>query len=332
MTTATTRPPIDPEIARALAEQADVVVTGLHADEIAGIRDRAPAPDLGAVTLDGTFALIEHAVPARGAAAPVPLVVLRPPATAAPPPVLLHLHGGGLVAGTAYDDLAWAAELAHATGCAVVSPDYRLAPEHPYPAAVDDAYAALEWVSGHGGSLELDADRVVLAGVSAGAGLAAATALVARDRGGPCALGLLLVCPMLDDRNDSHSARQMAGHGSWDRTANATGWQSYLPGRAGGDDVPAYASPARAEHLGGLPPAFVDVGSAETFRDEDVELARRIWADGGEAELHVWPGGVHGFDFLAPGAELSVRAREARVRWLQRLLAAPAGAGPTSGT
>ena len=320
MTTGAARPPIDPEIARALTEQSDVVVTALHAHEIAGIRRRAMPPDLDAVTRGGFFELAEHVVPADGGAPQVPLVVLRPRGAEAPPPVLLHLHGGGLVAGTAYDDLPWAAELAAATGCAVVSPDYRLAPEHPYPAALDDAVAAFGWVSDHAASLGLDQHRVVLAGVSAGAGLAAATALVARDRGGPLAVGQLLVCPMLDDRNDSPSAQQMAGHGSWDRIANGTGWGAYLPGRVGSDQVPSYAAPMRADHLGGLPPTFIDVGSAETFRDEDVEFARRIWRDGGQAELHVWPGGVHGFDFLAPAAELSVRARSARVWWLRRLL------------
>jgi acetyl esterase/lipase len=324
MTEVAARPPIDPQIAQALEEQRDDVVTALHADEIAGIRGRATPPDHDAVTRSGFFELSEHVVPATASTPPVPVVLLRPRGRAGGPlPLLLHVHGGGLVAGTAYDDLPWAAELAAATGCAVASPGYRLAPEDPYPAAVDDVHATFCWAVEHAASLGLDPDRVVLAGVSAGGGLAAATALLARDRGGPRALGQLLVCPMLDDRNDSVSARQMAGHGSWDRTANATGWEAYLPGRAGGDDVPAYASPLRADHLGDLPPALVDVGSAETFRDEDVEYARRIWRDGGEAELHVWPGGVHGFDFLAPGAELSVRARAARVRWLTRLLAAP---------
>jgi acetyl esterase/lipase len=157
--------------------------------------------------------------------------------------------------------------------------------------------------------------------VSAGGGLAAATALLARDRGGPHLVGQLLIYPMLDDRNDSASAAQMAGVGSWDRTANATGWWAYLGDRAGGPDVPGHAAPARVEDLGGLPPAFVDVGSAETFRDEDVAYAERLWRCGGDAELHVWPGGCHAFDFLAPEAMLSRNARATRVRWLTRVLA-----------
>ncbi len=322
MTEVAARPPIDPQIAQALDDQRDVVVTAMHADDIDGIRRRATPPDLDAVTRRGFFELSEHLVPATSSTPQVPVLLLRPRRRDEQPlPLLLHVHGGGLVAGTAHDDLPWAAELAAATGCAVVSPDYRLAPEHPYPAAVDDVSATFGWVVEQAHLLGVDPGRVVLAGVSAGGGLAAATALRARDRHGPRALGQLLVCPMLDDRNDSGSALQMAGHGSWDRTANGTGWAASLPGRAGGHDVPADASPLRADHLGGLPPVFVDVGSAETFRDEDVEYARRVWRDGGEAELHVWPGGVHGFDFLAPGAELSVRARAARVGWLTRLLA-----------
>ena len=129
----------------------------------------------------------------------------------------------------------------------------------------------------------------------------------------------MLICPMLDDRSDSASAHQMAGRGSWDRVANETGWSAYLgPERTA---VPPYAAPARAADLSGLPPTFVDVGSAETFRDEDVDYAHRIWAAGGDAELHVWPGGVHGFDALAPDAAIAREAREARARWLRRLLA-----------
>ncbi|KFG04110.1 alpha/beta hydrolase fold domain-containing protein, partial [Streptomyces scabiei] len=165
-----------------------------------------------------------------------------------------------------------------------------------------------------------DPDRLVLAGGSAGGGLAAALALLARDRKGPRLLGQLLMCPMLDDRNDTFSAHQMAGLGVWDRTANETGWNALLGERRGTDAVEPYAAPARAADLSGLPPAFIDVGSAETFRDEDVSYATRIWQAGGSAELHVWPGGFHGFDGLVPGAAVSVDAREARLRWLRRLL------------
>jgi acetyl esterase/lipase len=145
---------------------------------------------------------------------------------------------------------------------------------------------------------------------------------MARDRGEVALAGQLLIYPMLDDRNDSVSAQQMAGVGVWDRTANQTGWSALLGDAVGGPDVPAYAAPARATDLSGLPPAFIDVASTETFRDEDVAYASRIWAAGGIAELHVWPGGCHGFDLFVPDAPISQAARAARIAWLRRLLAA----------
>ncbi|GIG41600.1 alpha/beta hydrolase [Cellulomonas phragmiteti] len=322
-TTATARPPFDPAVAAALAGRPDDVVTTLAADEIASLRARATPPDLADVAAAAGRELTWHHAP--GTAGDVRVALLRPAGATGPVPVLLHLHGGGLVVGTVADDVPAAAQLS--PGCAVASVEYRLAPEHPYPAAVEDAYAALVWLVEHAADLGLDADRVVVTGVSAGGGLAAALALLARDRGGPALAGALLACPMLDDRNDSASGHQMAGVGSWDRTANATGWAAYLGDAAGGPGTPSSAAAARATTLAGLPPVFVDVGSAETFRDECVAFAARIWADGGDAELHVWPGGCHGFDGLLPDAPLSRDARHARARWLDRLLhrtAAPA--------
>ncbi len=126
---------------------------------------------------------------------------------------------------------------------------------------------------------------------------------------------------MLDDRNETPSTHQMKGLGVWDRTSNDTGWTALLGSARGGPDVSPYAAPARATDLSGLPPAFIDVGSAESFRDEDVDYARRIWLAGGSAELHVWPGGYHGFDSFAPQAEISRAAKAARLRWLRRILA-----------
>lgn len=318
-TRAVRRPPVDPEIARAMAGRPAEIVTTMTAEQIGTLRERVePAAD-DVLTRSGSYVLSEHSVP--GPAGEIPLLVLVP-AGAVPGPraVLLHLHGGGLVMGDERSDGPGMVELAAGSDAAVVSVGYRLAPEHRFPAALEDAYAALVWVVEHAELLGLDTRRVVLSGVSAGGGLAAALALLVRERGGPAVRGQLLVCPMLDDRSDSVSAVQMQGHGAWDRTANATAWSAYLGPAAGGPDVPGTAAPAREVDLHGLPPAFVDVGSAETFRDECVDYASRIWASGGEAELHVWPGGIHAFDFFEPTAELSVDARAARGRWLRRLL------------
>jgi acetyl esterase/lipase len=199
--------------------------------------------------------------------------------------------------------------------------EYRLAPEHPHPAPVEDSYAGLVWTAEHAAELDVDPQRVIIVGGSAGGGLSAAVALLARDRGGPALLGQMLVCPMLDDRNDTPSAFQMAGLDIWDQSSNQMGWTALLGAQRGGPDVSPYAAPARATDLSDLPPAFIDVGSAETFRDEDVAYAVRLWQAGGRAELHVWPGGFHGFDGFAPQAPVSRDAKEARLRWLRRLLA-----------
>ncbi|MFG2796416.1 alpha/beta hydrolase [Streptomyces pseudovenezuelae] len=318
-------PPFDPELSAALDLIKDVISPGLALDEIDDVR-QGPGIEMLAdldLTLDGFFEVEDRSVPGPEGAPEISLLICRP-AAAAPVgtgrPVIYHVHGGGMVLGNnrvgVDSPLAWAKEL----DAVVVSVEYRLAPEHPHPAPVEDVYAGLVWTAEHAGELGGDAERIVIAGASAGGGLSAALALLARDRKGPRAMGQLLMCPMLDDRNDSPSTYQMAGLGVWDRTANETGWTALLGELRGGPDVPAYAAPARAEDLSGLPPAFLDVGSAETFRDEVVAYASRIWQAGGVAELHVWPGGFHGFDGFAPQAALSQAARGAQVGWLRRLL------------
>ncbi|MFI5960767.1 alpha/beta hydrolase [Streptomyces asoensis] len=318
-------PPFDPELGAALALIGEMIQPGLAPQDIEAVRQGPGIALLGELdlTLDGAFAVEDRTVPGPPGAPAVPLLICRPtaPAPDRPRPVVYHVHGGGMVLGNNRVGvdvvLAWAREL----DMVVVSVEYRLAPEHPYPAPVDDVYAGLLWTAEHAAELGADPERIVLAGASAGGGLTAALALLLRDRGGPRPLGQILMCPMLDDRNDTPSGHQMAGLGVWDRTANETGWTALLGERRGGPDVPPYAAPARAEDLSGLPPAFLDVGSAETFRDEVVAYASRIWQSGGVAELHVWPGGFHGFDGFAPQAALSRSARSAQLTWLRRLLA-----------
>ncbi|KUN23168.1 esterase [Streptomyces antibioticus] len=317
-------PPFDPELAAALELIKDVISPGLTLDQIDEIR-QGPGIALLAeldLTLDGFFEVEDRKVPGPEGAPEISLLICRPTAAPAsgPRPVIYHVHGGGMVIGNnrvGVDvPLAWAKEV----DAVVVSVEYRLAPEHPHPAPVEDVYAGLVWTAEHVAELDADPERIVIAGASAGGGLSAALALLARDRKGPQVIGQVLMCPMLDDRNDTPSAHQMAGVGVWDRTANETGWSALLGEARGGPDVPAYAAPARAEDLSGLPPAFLDVGSAETFRDEVVAYASRIWQAGGVAELHVWPGGFHGFDGFAPQAAVSQAARAAQLRWLRRLL------------
>ena len=321
MTHIEARPPIDPAVARALDEFGDLIVVDMSASDIGRVRELAAPFSMPELTMHGAFTREEFVLTRPDDDSPLLVIVYTPVGAKRPTPVLLHLHGGGMVAGHADSDTPGMTQLLADAGCSLVVFDYRLAPEHPFPAALDDATMVLGWLAGRDAPAMIDPDRIILSGVSAGGGLAATTALHARDHDGPPLVGLLLMCPMLDHRSDSFSARQMEGAGSWDRVANAAGWSAYLGPDADAREVSPYASAATCADLGGLPPMFIDVGSAETFRDECVAFADGAWRVGADAELHVWPGGTHGFDFLAPWAPLSRDARLARTAWLRRLLA-----------
>lgn len=315
-------PPLDPELVQALADAGvQHVAVGLTATDVAAERQAldARAVSIEQLAGDPRFVVDTREICGPDGGPPVELLVAVPAVEAAEPrPVLYHCHGGGLVAGNSRVGLPAVLDLAAAVDAAVVSVEYRLAPEHPLPAAHDDAWAGLCWAAAHCDELGGSADAIVLHGASAGGALAAGLAQRARDTEQVAVRGQLLVYPMLDDANDSLSARQMEGIGVWDRVTNRMAWDCALGDRRG--VPPPYAVPARAEDLAGLAPAYLEVGSAETFRDETVAYAQRIWACGGVAELHVWPGACHGFDLLAPGSYVTRRARAARMDWLARLL------------
>ena len=317
--------PFDPELAPALRVINEFMPPDSLDDlsKIPALRRGVPGMEAEpeeAFTRGGAFTVEEPTVPGPQGAPDISLLICRPTAGTAPFPVIYHTHGGGMVQGDKRSGVPALLGLAEEVGAAVVSVEYRLAPETPHPGPVEDCYAGLVWTADHAGELGLDPERIIVAGGSAGGGLAAAIALMVRDLGGPALFAQMLMCPMLDDRNDTPSARQMAGLGVYDRTSNQTCWTALLGDARGTDEVSPYAAPARAEDLSGLPPAFVDVGSAETFRDEAVAYAGRIWQAGGVAELHVWPGGFHGFHTMVPQAALSQHAVEARARWLRRIL------------
>ncbi|MEU0658501.1 alpha/beta hydrolase [Streptomyces lavendulocolor] len=318
-------PPFDAELAAPLRRILDDLPMPLTPELVADRRRRSLAGRLSneEIRRDGAFEIEERTVPGPKGAPPITLLICRPAAAGGSPvPAIYHTHGGGMVAGSHRStELAGELDRARELGLAVVSVEYRLAPEHPDPAPVEDCYAGLCWLAAHAPEVGVDPDRIVLSGNSAGGALAAGLALLARDRSGPRPVGQHLQFPMLDDRCDSFSARQMARVGLWDGASNRAGWTALLGERRGTPRVSCYAAPARSEDLGGLPPALVEVGSVEALRDEGIAYASRVWEAGGQAELHVWSGAFHSFDEWVPDAVVSRAAHQARVAWLRRVLA-----------
>lgn len=282
-------------------------------------RARADAAQAGR-SGSGAVAFEDRLVPGPSGQPDVRLRIYRPAAITTVQPCLYWIHGGGMVMGSVEAGDATCEEYAERVGCVVVSVDYRLAPEHPHPAPVEDCYAGLRWIAEQSQELGLDPARIAIGGNSAGGGLAAATALLARDRGTPALAFQLLICPMLDDRNDSPSAVEFTGISTWSREFNRGGWAALLGDRAGTDDVSPYAAPARSDDLRELPPALIQVGELEVFRDEDIEYAMRLMQAGVAAELHVYPGAFHGWDGMAPTSGSAQRMVAERMGALARAL------------
>ncbi|MFC4013534.1 alpha/beta hydrolase [Nonomuraea purpurea] len=311
---------LDPELRAALEASPlpSFDLSALTFEELAGHRAQVSA-FLAAAPANETGVVIEdRQVPGPDGAPDVRVRIYRPAGDDEGRPALYWIHGGGMIVGSPEMDDQMVIGYVEELGVVVVSVDYRLAPDHPHPAPVEDCYAGLVWTAKSADELGIDPARLVVGGASAGGGLAAATVLLARDRGGPDIAFQLLVCPMLDDRNITPSSHEFAEAVVWDRAANLFGWTALLGDRVGADDVPPYAAPARASDLAGLPPAFIDVGELEVFRDEDVDYALRLSQAGVSTELHLYPGAFHGFDGMVPGAELSKRARTARLAALRR--------------
>ncbi|MFI6734285.1 alpha/beta hydrolase [Nonomuraea sp. NPDC050451] len=313
-------PNLDPEI-RAFLERTPLPAfdtANMTPEELPGHRAQINAFLAAAPPANTDVVIEDRHVPGPDGAPDVRVRIYRPAGDAEGRPGLYWIHGGGMIIGTPEIDEAMMIGYVEELGCVAVSVDYRLAPENPHPAPVEDCYAGLVWTAKAAGELGIDPARIVVGGASAGGGLAAATVLLARDRGGPDVAFQLLVCPMLDDRNITPSSHEFTEAVVWDRSANLFGWTALLGDRIGTDDVPPYAAPARATDLAGLPPAFIDVGELEVFRDEDVDYALRLSQAGVSTELHLYPGAFHGFDGMVPDAELSKRARAARLAALKR--------------
>jgi triacylglycerol lipase len=256
----------------------------------------------------------------KGPAGEIDVFCLRPVAATGVLPCILHVHGGGYVMGSAETMAPLRKPMVQSLNCAFVSVEYRLAPETAAPGAVEDCYAALAWLKADPAAAGIDPARIGVMGESAGGGLAAALALLARDRGEHQLSFQHLIYPMLDDRTSVDADPDpFAGEFIWPHANNLFGWSALLGAAPGSEGVSAYAAPARAETLAGLPPTFISTGALDLFVHENLDYARRLIRGGVPTELHVYPGAFHAFDFM-PGADVASRARRDSLEALRRAL------------
>jgi len=298
---------VDPELLMLLDAWPRIVLTPQSLTEMRAA-ERLPVQDDPALA-----ALVDDrvlTVPGPAGAPDIKLFCYRPRAAADEPrPCILHIHGGGYVGGSAEPLAPMHRALVAELGCMLVSVEYRLAPETVFPGAVEDCYAALAWIVAQAQDLAIDPARIGVMGESAGGGLAAALALLVRDRGDYAFAFQHLIYPMLDDRTCvAANPHPHTGEFVWTAHNNAFGWAALLGQAPGTPGVSAYAAPARAENLANLPPTFIATGALDLFVEEDMAYARRLMRAGVPVELHVYPGGFHGFDF-DPAAQVAVQAR-----------------------
>ncbi|MPY10488.1 alpha/beta hydrolase [Arthrobacter bussei] len=266
-------------------------------------------------------------VPGPAGAAGVPLRIIRPRSVRGAAPALLWLHGGGMILGGNSQDDATNIAFARTLGITVLSVGYRLSPNHPAPAALEDAFAALTWSAAHAEELGIDPDRIAVGGQSAGGGLAAGLVLMAHDRGAVRPAFQLLVYPMIDDRTVTRTDLDTRNVRVWTPGSNRFGWSAYLGEPPGGDDVSAYKAPARRQDLRGLPPAWIGVGTLDLFLDEDTTYAERLQAAGVPCDLLLVEGAFHGFDTLFARKPVSRDFWRAQAEALRGALFAGSDAG-----
>lgn len=307
---------MDPEIAEALKSMPPM--NGFTFEQLPAMR-AARNTQVATVQLSDRVERKDYTVPGPAGAPEVTVRVHRPVGATAALPCVYFMHGGGYVMGTyEMDDLRfdrWCPGL----NCVGVSVEYRLAPETPYPGPLEDCYVGLKWVYDNASTLGIDRTRLGIGGASAGAGLAAGLALLARDRNEISLAFQLLIYPMIDDSMKTESSSWQVP--IWPPKSNDSGWKAYLGDLFGTKDVPLYAAASRAPDLAGLPSAYVMVGALDGFLDEDVEYAMRMTRASVPVELHVYPGGPHGFDGIMPGTQLARRARKDMEEWLARMFA-----------
>jgi acetyl esterase/lipase len=312
-----TRRLVDPELLALLDAMPTVDLTD-DLLPLLRVPGRLPFPDTGEA--GSKVRMSRRTTPGPKGAPDVDVLVYQPAEGEGPWPCIFHIHGGGYVIGAMEPQEPVHRSMVAALNCVIVTVDYRLAPETPHPGPVEDCYAALSWLFGAAGDLGVDATRIGVMGESAGGGLAAALALLVRDRGAHKLAFQHLIYPMIDDRTcTAADPHPHAGEFIWTPHNNRFGWRALLGREPGGDDVSPYAAAARAEDLSGLPPAFISTGSLDLFVEEDIEYARRLLRAGVPTELHVYPGGFHGFDFDM-AATVSASARRDSLSALARFM------------
>src|SRR6266700_4525201 len=272
-----------------------------------------PRTRLESVTIEDRY------IPGPEGAPEVLVRIYSPKARAEVLPGVLWIHGGGFIMGHPIMDDNLCQRFVEHVGCVVVSVDWRLAPENPFPAGVEDCYAALQWMVASAPELRIDIDRVAVAGASAGGGITAAVALLARDRGGPKLAFQMPLYGCLDDRHITPSSQVITDPRVWNRDISLKAWKLYL-GDSQQGEVSPYAAPTRAKDLSGLPPAYICIGEADLMRDENIEYAMRLMQAGVSTELHIYPGAFHGFDVMVPTAAISQRAASEYTDALKRAL------------
>lgn len=263
-------------------------------------------------------AIEDRMIPGPQGAPKVRVRIYRPEAGAKGLPGLCYMHGGGYIVGTPEAEDDPVCHIVREVGCIAVSVDYRLAPEHKAPAAVEDCYAALRWMYANAAALGVDDKRIATGGRSAGGGLAAGLALMARDRAEVSPVFQMLIYPMIDDRTAAAPGAAISDPRVWNHGHNGRAWAHYLSTTPGGPQTSPYAAACRARDLGGLPPAYIAIGEAEVFLQENIAYAQRLKEAGVSTELHVFPGAFHGWEGALPNAAISQRAINERVAVLKR--------------
>jgi len=314
--------PLDGEVKAALLEVLKQFPGGFNAPKELSERRALISTYLRQFPLNEDVSRLDDLIESRYDGHSIPIRIYRPRAGLRSEGIIFAIHGGGMVMGSIVDDDANAARLATELATTVIALDYRLAPEHPFPVPVEDCHSVAAWILEHGRELGVDLDRSIIYGGSAGGGLAIATAMALRDRSDRNFTAIVAPYPMVDHRNTLPSTRRIIDLGAWDRQANIESWAWYLGevGRNADTKVHPYAAPLHAEDLTDLPPIFIDVGDADLFLDEDIQMVSRLIEAGVSVEFHCYPGAFHACELFAPEATLSKAIWRNRFEFMRKHL------------